>query len=333
MYAKDSSSGTWKFFIYLFLLLLTLSPLSGQVNADDSGTVTVVVTPVVPSINVTSPNGGESWVIGSIQAITWSSISITGRVKIELSRDDGATWRTIVRSTVDDGTRNWRVSGPVTERARIKVTSISGPATFDISDASFTIAPRPVWINIISPDGGENWEIGSRQTITWDSLNVPFFVRVELSRNGGDTWRTISFFTWNDGRYNWKVTGPATERARIKVTGIFNRGIFDISDADFSIVWPLPSITVTSPDGGESWRIGSSRRITWDSQSIIGRVKIELSRNGGATWMTIVASTPNDGSYNWRVTSPVTNRARIRVSSISNPGIFDISNADFTIGR
>jgi hypothetical protein len=333
MSAKDSSWRTWEVFIWAFLLLLSLSLVPGQVSAGDQGTVTVVIIPAAASINVTSPNGGENWVIGSTQAINWSSISVTGRVKIELSRDDGATWTTIVGSTANDGTRDWRVSGPATTSARIKVTSNSNPAVFDISDASFTIAPRPVWIKVISPDGGENWEIGSRQAITWDSLNVPFIVRVELSRDGGNTWDAISYFAWNDGSYNWRVTGPATTRARIKVTDIFNPDVFDISDADFTIVQPPPSITVTSPDGGESWRIGTSRRITWDSENVAGRVKLELSRNGGATWVTIVASTPNDGSYSWRVTGPATTRARIKVSSITTPAVFDISNADFTIGR
>ena len=325
--------GTWKLIIWAFLLFLPLSLVPEQVNADDSGQVTVVIIPAAASINVTSPNGGENWVIGSTQAITWSSISVTGKVKIELSRDGGATWKTIMASTANDGTQKWKVTGPATTQAKIKVTSISSPAVYDISDANFTIAPRPIWIKITSPNGGENWEIGSRQDITWDSLNISFLVRVELSRDGGNTWDTISRFTWNDGRYNWRVTGPATTHARIKVTNIFNSAVFDISDADFTIVPPQPSITVTSPDGGESWRIGTNKRITWDSKNVTGRVKLEISRNGGATWVIIVASTANNGSYTWKVTGPATTHARIKVSSISTPNIFDISKTDFTIGQ
>jgi hypothetical protein len=332
MSVKDSPLRTWKLIIGVFLLFLSLSLLQGGVNADDSGTVTVVIIPAAASINVTSPNGSENWVIGSTQAITWSSISVTGRVKIELSRDDGATWSTIIGSTANDGTKNWKVSGPATGSARIKVTSILYPAVFDISDASFTIVPRPIWIKITSPNGGENWEIGSRQDIKWDSLNVPLIVRMELSRDGGSTWDTIGFFTWNDGIYNWRVTGPATTAARIKVTDIFNPAIFDISDANFTIAPPQPSIIVTSPNGSENWRIGTNRTITWASKNVTGRVKLELSRNGGVTWVTIVASTANDGSYSWRVTGPATTHARIKVSSITNPGIFDVNNTDFTIG-
>jgi len=333
MSAKGLSLGTWKPFIWAFLLLLSLSVLPGQVNANDEGTVTVVIIPAAASINVTSPNGGENWVIGSTQAITWSSISVNGRVKIELSRDDGATWTTITGSTANDGNRDWRVTGPATTNARIKMTSNSNPAVFDISDASFTISPRPIWIRVISPNGGENWEIGSRQNITWDSINIPPIVRVELSRDGGETWNNISYFTWNDGSYNWRVTGPATTAARIKVTDIFNSAVFDVSDASFTIAQPQPAITVTSPDGGENWRIGTSRTITWASKNVTGRVKIELSRNGEVTWVTIAGSTSNDGSYSWRVTGPGTLHARIKVSSISNPAVFDISDAEFIIGQ
>jgi Chitobiase/beta-hexosaminidase C-terminal domain len=90
-------------------------------------------------------------------------------------------------------------------------------------------------------------------------------------------------------------------------------------------------ITVTSPNGGETWPIGSNKTITWTSSGITGNVKIELSRNGGSTWTTIKSSTPNDGEYVWKVTSPATTQARIRVTSISYPSVSDTSDGNFTI--
>jgi hypothetical protein len=65
---------------------------------------------------------------------------------------------------------------------------------------------------------------------------------------------------------------------------------------------------------------------------VTGNVKIELNRNypsGG--WETLYASTANDESEPWLVTSPVTNHARVRVTSISQPTVTDVSDADFTI--
>lgn len=315
----------------MLLLVFTLSLVSGQVSADDEGVITVTIISPSVSILVTSPNGGENWVIGSTHAITWSSVSVTGRVRIELSRDSGATWTTIIRSAANDGSQNWRVTGPATSRARIRVSSTTNHDISDTGDADFTIAPSPVWIKITSPNGGENWEIGSRQTITWDSLNVPLLVRVELSRDGGNTWETIRYLAWNDGSQSWRVTGPATSHARIRVTAFFYPAVFDISDADFTITQPKPSTTVTSPNGGESWRIGTSKTVTWTSRYFNGLVKIELSRDGGVTWTTIANYLLNDGSYRWRVSGPSTTQARIKVSGASTSTLSDISDADFTI--
>lgn len=92
-------------------------------------------------------------------------------------------------------------------------------------------------------------------------------------------------------------------------------------------------ITVTVPNGGETWPINSTQTIQWTSQGVSGDVKIELSRNGGTTWETLFASTPNDGSQPWTVTGPTTSQARIRVSSINDPSVSDISDANFTIYR
>jgi hypothetical protein len=182
-------------------------------------------------------------------------------------------------------------------------------------------------IVVTSPDGGENWELFSVQTITWTSTGVSGPVKIELSRDGGATWTTIIPLTPNDGSQRWRILRGATTQARIKVSSIANPTMFDISNANFTIV--EPSITVTSPGGGESWKIGSTQTITWDSTSVL-LVKIELSRDSGATWTTIAASIANHGSKSWKVTGPATTNARIRVVSLSNSAS-DISNADFTI--
>jgi hypothetical protein len=100
-------------------------------------------------------------------------------------------------------------------------------------------------------------------------------------------------------------------------------------------VWPVRSaqgsftITVSSPNGGETWPLASSQAIQWTSSGVSGNVKIELSRNGGTTWTTLISSTPNDGTHPWTVTAPVTTQARLRVSSVSNPAISDTSAAHF----
>lgn len=47
-----------------------------------------------------------------------------------------------------------------------------------------------------------------------------------------------------------------------------------------------PTITITSPTGGETWYVGDSNTITWTSSNAGSDVKIELSHDGGSTWST-----------------------------------------------
>ncbi len=95
----------------------------------------------------------------------------------------------------------------------------------------------------------------------------------------------------------------------------------------------LPSIIVQIPDGGENWRIGSNQMIQWTSNNLSGNLKIDISRNGGSSFSTITSNTSDDKNYTWQVTGPATTQARIRISSVSNSSINDISDNNFTISE
>ncbi|MDW8240713.1 MAG: hypothetical protein RMM98_13975, partial [Acidobacteriota bacterium] len=90
-------------------------------------------------------------------------------------------------------------------------------------------------------------------------------------------------------------------------------------------------ITVQVPDGGEDWPIGSVQTIRWNSVNVTGNVKIELSRNGGSSYETLVASQPNTGSVSWQVTGPPTSHALIKISSVTTPSVSDTSNGVFIL--
>jgi hypothetical protein len=286
---------------------------------------------IVQGITVTAPNGGEIWPYpGTPQNITWTAAGVTGPVKIEISRDSGTTWNTIVTPVPNNGSYAWTVHGPSTAQARIRVSSISSSAISDISDADFVIAGGlPPVITLIAPNGGEVWAKGSKQNITWTDTGFSGSVKIELSRDSGNTWSTLAALAANTGLRIWTVTAPATVHARVKVSSKNNPAVVAESAADFTIA---QSITVTAPNGGETWPYpGTPQNITWTAVGVTGSVKIEISRDSGTTWNTIVTPVPNTGSYAWTVHGPSTAQARIRVSSISSSAISDTSDADFVI--
>ena len=54
----------------------------------------------------------------------------------------------------------------------------------------------------------------------------------------------------------------------------------DLSDGNFKIVG---SLTVTAPDGGEAWTVGTQQQIEWTKVGSITNVKLNYSTNGGST--------------------------------------------------
>ena len=100
---------------------------------------------------------------------------------------------------------------------------------------------------------------------------------------------------------------------------------------DDAITSLLPaSITVTAPNGGESWQAGTTHDILWTSSGAIANVKIELSFDGGGLYSTIIASTPNDGSYSWTSGTTPSLNCIMRISDAAD-STSDTSDAAFVL--
>ncbi|MCI0515496.1 VCBS repeat-containing protein, partial [candidate division KSB1 bacterium] len=92
-----------------------------------------------PTLQITSPNGGEDWPIGAIQNITWTSTGTSGNVWIELSRDNGNSWELLFANTPDDQSQPWLISGPVTTQAILQISDTDGSPSAR-SESPFTIS-------------------------------------------------------------------------------------------------------------------------------------------------------------------------------------------------
>jgi len=91
------------------------------------------------SLIVQSPNGGEVWIVGETEEITWSDVNVYN-VKIELSEDNGSNWSTIIESTPNTGSYSWIVSATdSSDQCLIRITNVDDGSIVDISDGVFTI--------------------------------------------------------------------------------------------------------------------------------------------------------------------------------------------------
>ena len=90
------------------------------------------------------------------------------------------------------------------------------------------------------------------------------------------------------------------------------------------------SITLTAPNGGEEWQVGSSQTITWTSSGTSGNVQLEYSTNNGGSWTTITASTTDDGSHDWTIPDDPSTQCLVQVTD-TDGSPSDQSDALFTI--
>ncbi len=246
-------------------------------------------------------------------------------MRIRLSRDQLANWETLADSLMDQGAFSWTVTGPASNSCAIEVSDVTGTPA-DTSEI-FAVTDIPQ-ITIVSPNGGEDWRIASPQTISWMPTNSGPNVQIEISRNSGVDWEVLADSTENDGSWQWIVTGPSSQSCLLRVSAK-NGSASDVSDAAFSIS-DIPSITVTSPNGGENWEIGSDQQITWSSVNVAAAVQISMSWNNGSVWFILEDSTENDGSWNWKVTEPVSDSCLLRVSA-KDGSATDVSDAPFSV--
>lgn len=281
------------------------------------------------TVTVTSPNSWQRWYIDSTYTITWTTTGDISNVKIEYSTNGGGSWNLIIPSISNNGSFDWVVpSTPSSSNCLVKISDTSGPAS-DTSNSSFAIEPYPT-ITVTQPDGGESFEAGTYRMVNWSSVGIIASVKIEYSVNGGGSWLTIADSAPNSGSYQWLVPGVDSANCLVRISDNATSAT-DSSDGVFAI-WQQPSLTLTSPNGGESWHDETARAITWNSTGNIGFVKIEYTTDGGKKWKVVIDNTANNGSYQWVIPKQKKSSSNcyIRITDVNN-NASDLSDAAFTL--
>lgn len=149
-------------------------------------------------------------------------------------------------------------------------------------------------------------------------------------------WKWVTEETWNYTNWaygepnNWPWQGNEDHLSMFTSVSKWNDSN---GNYKYSIIceWEEPTITVTSPNGGEKWDVASSYAITWKTTGNVGKVKIEYSINNGSSWKIITSSTANDGSYNWTIPNTISAQCKVKISEASDGIPSDISNRVFSI--
>ena len=286
------------------------------------------------SIFVTAPAGGEVYYVGDVDTLRWSSVGISGNVKIEISRTSGS-WTTLIASTPNDGVHPWTVVTPTSSTVLFRVSSISYTTIKDTSNANITIAQRS--LTLTHPNGGDHLYIGRSDTIQFTANYLPLGVKIEVNTNypsGG--WSVLKDSVGSsDGKWCWTGFGTETTNARVRLTALgFGSSYVTTSNSNFDI--KRPSIDLARPNGGETIYTSRNDSIRFSASNAPYGVSIEANVYYPAgEWTTLADSvSAGIGSWTWAVsTSLVTNYAGIRVSvrGLNEQVVADSSASTFTI--
>ncbi len=235
------------------------------------------------------------------------------------------------------GTHTFKVpSNEPMGRVFYKWNTGSTSTTLTVSSAgTFTANYRWGTLTVTSPNGGEQWIRGTAHTFKWTSTGKSGAnVKIDLMK-GGVLNKVISSSTPNNGSYSWKI--PLTQNLgsdyKIRITSTSHTMVNDSSNNNFAIT--SGTLTVKSPNGGEKWINGTTHTLTWTSAGSPGAyVKIELLK-GGVLNKVITSSTPNNGSYSWKISSTQTlgTDYKIRITSTTYSYVTDSSNSNFAVVR
>ncbi|MBU1101223.1 MAG: T9SS type A sorting domain-containing protein [Bacteroidetes bacterium] len=116
-----------------------------------------------------------------------------------------------------------------------------------MSTNSMTYIDLP-YVGLLTPNGGEAWEAGSTQAITWESQMIET-VDIDYSTDGGVTFELL--VQGEDaalGTYSWNLPTGTSSSCIIKIFDSSDPTVMDISDDAFTIMQtvaiyddPLPS--------------------------------------------------------------------------------------------
>ena len=184
-------------------------------------------------------------------------------------------------------------------------------------------------LSLQTHNGGEDLQADQVSQINWNSVAVSN-IRIEYTIDNGENWiEIINSTNATTGMYNWTMPSIVSSECKMKITDVDNINVYDKSNNVFSIT-PY-ELELTNPNNGGNLIVGDLVQITW-ANTPVANIKIEFSSDNGSNWDELSASYPaSSGNFAWTVPDVSSNQCLIKITDVTDVGVFDVSNIAFEI--
>ena len=180
------------------------------------------------SLEVISPNGGETWKKGSVVSIKWEKGSIGGKVGVYLYKS-GKRYRTITVNTANDGKESWTVPTTLATGSayKVRVQSKTTPTNSAFSDRNFTISAPIVTLSCNASSASES---GGKIACTLElSSSTTKTVKIKTAYSGSATAgtdysgnKTTHTISAGKTSTSWTLTGKSDTKTEGDETIVIN---------------------------------------------------------------------------------------------------------------
>jgi len=278
-----------------------------------------------PSITVTSPNGGETWVSGTTKTVTWTTSNIPASNVMTIRLRDASGVEQYFGSLSPSNVGSLSITMPsfiLPGQYKLEVkTAVNNQSYLDASDNYFTISAAGT-VSCVDSDGGIKYY--SKGWLTKDG---------QIYKNSVDYCMDNKTLFEYDCGYENEIVGSQHNQeggaSYLCPNGCLNGACVEGAQ---------PSITVTSPNGGEKFnRIGGQVIIPvkWSTIGIplstVLEIKLKEKEKGSEYMFGNIVT--NNGSEDLTISSSIPDGSYYLEIRGDYNGIvfFDSSNSYFTI--
>jgi len=314
----------------------TLTVSSNKTDGTNTKSVSGTGTPITTNIIVTSPNGGEIWNVGETRSITWTVSGDTSQIDhFILGGGTNGSFNEYLLGTASSASRSYSGIVPNNPSTQCKIgvwaVDASGNAlVYDSSDDFFTISPV-IDTRIISLSGDTTFEDvhvseSKTQILTISNtgnsaldvtgISYPYSVFsgnfVGSIAAGASQPVDVTFAPTQVKTYDGTLTVSSNKTGGTSTKSINGTGV------------PITTtIIVTSPNGGEVWKVGETRSITWAVSGDTSQIHcfiLQGGTNGNFNEYLLGIASNAARSYSDIVPDNPSTQCKIRVRAVDESG-------------